>query len=193
MGALEAGRGAGALARDTSLSGRSWSDLKALLYVHDWVVYAKQPLGGPAQVLEYLGRYTHRVAISNERLVDISPQRVRLSVRDASRPKGRRVIELAAEVFINRFLQHILPKGFKRIRHYGLLSPARKARGLADARKALDMPVPVPAVVESVDAFMRRVTKFEWNCCANCRKGRFVVISVIAAAHSAPFPPRGPP
>lgn len=151
------------------------------------MVYAKEPLGGPAQVLEYLGRYTHRVAISNERLLGITNDSVRLRVRDARRPKGRRVMELPAEVFIARFLLHVLPRGFKRIRHYGLLGPAKKKARLASVRHALDAPAPKAAVIESVDAFLRRVAHIEWARCPQCATGHFVFLEVIM-----PSPPRLP-
>jgi hypothetical protein len=193
MAAFETLRGAGPLRDDAALRGQSWRELKQHLYRHDWVVYAKQPLGGPAQVLEYLGRYTHRVAISNERLLEVGAERVRLRVRGAARLEGRRVIELPSDVFIARFLQHILPTGYKRIRHYGLLGPAAKAASLAAARAALDAPPPPPSAPESVEAFMRRVATFEWGRCPRCGAGTFVVVDVIVAVHAQPWPPRGPP
>src|SRR6266498_1412401 len=112
MDALGSQRGNGPLHEDEALTEHCWRKLIAQLYQHPWVVYAKQPLGGPAQVLEYLGRYTHRVAISNERLISMGDRAVRLRVRDPARPKGRRVIELPADVFIARFLLHVLPTGF---------------------------------------------------------------------------------
>ncbi|MDD5033823.1 MAG: transposase [Methylococcaceae bacterium] len=91
------------------------------LLKHDWVVYAKIPLGGPAEVLGYLSRYTHRTAVSNERIIAIQGDDVLLRVR-ADESGGKRVIRIPGPVFIERFLQPVLPPGFKRIRHYGLLS-----------------------------------------------------------------------
>ena len=95
---------------------------------HGWVVYAKTPLAGPEVVLDYLSRYTHRVAVSNERIVGIDAQGVRLRVR-ADDHGGKRTVHIDGQTFIARFLQHVLPPGFKRIRHYGLLSPAVKHTG----------------------------------------------------------------
>src|SRR5204862_1556072 len=92
MDALARDRDHGAFKEDEILTASFWRSLIAKLYRHDWVVYAKEPLGGPAQVLEYLGRYTHRVALSNERILGSDSGNVRLRVRDATRPKGRRVI-----------------------------------------------------------------------------------------------------
>lgn len=166
-----------------------WQRLKQRLYAHDWVVYAKAPLGGPEAVLEYLGRYTHRVAISNERIVGIANDEVAFRVR-ADTEGRKRTLRLPGGEFIERFLLHVLPSGFKRIRHYGLLSPARKRDGLAAARTALQVPPPQAAVVESVADFMRRVARLASLCCP-CG-GQFRV--------TAPIPPqrrgansRGPP
>lgn len=169
-----------------------WQRLKPRLYTHDWVVYAKEPLGGPAAVLEYLGRYTHRVAISNERIVGIELDAVAFRVRaDPSRGK-KRTIRLPGTEFIGRFLQHILPSGFKRIRHYGLLSPARKKAGLATARAALDVPPPQPALIESVADFLRRVGRIEHERCPQCSVGQFRFVATIAPQRRLPTP-RGPP
>src|SRR6202162_3121406 len=134
----------------------AWRDLIARLHAHEWVVYAKQPLGGPVQVLDYLGRYTHRVAISNERIVGMDEDSVSLRVRDWTQGNRRRTLRLPAHTFIDRFLLHVLPKGFKRIRHYGLLGPAGKTVKWAQARAALSVPAPDPVVVESVAAFLHR-------------------------------------
>ena len=163
---------------DAQLTGASWRDLKRALYAHDWVVYAKQPLGGPAQVLEYLGRYTHRVAISNERIVGIDEGQVAFRVRADPSSGKKRTMHLPGPAFIDRFFLHVLPKGFKRIRHYGLLAPAYKTRRLAQARSALAAPTPEPEVVESVAAFMDRVAGIDWARCPACA-GHFVVTAVI--------------
>ena len=163
-----------------------WQTLKRSLHAHDWVVYAKQPLGGPAAVLDYLGRYTHRVAISNERIVGIDGREVCFRVRADAVSGRKRSVCLPGVGFIRRFLLHVLPRGFKRIRHYGLLSPARKRAGLAAARQALDVPPPLPAVIESVAAFIQRVGQFERCRCPCCGAGVFRVVASIP-------PVRGPP
>ena len=87
------------------------------LYRHDWVVYAKTPLGGPAQVLEYLSRYTHRTAIGNERIRAITPTEVAFTVR-SDKHGGKRLMRLKGGEFIARLMLHVLPTGIKRIRHY---------------------------------------------------------------------------
>jgi hypothetical protein len=103
----------------------------------------------------------------------------------------KRTVHLDGAEFIERFLLHVLPPGFKRIRHYGLLAPARKAWRLAMARTALDVPVPDPAVIESVAAFMQRVAHLDWNACPHCGKGHFVVTGPLPSAAGASA--RGPP
>ncbi len=188
LDALDAVRKAGGLRHDAAAEDGVWRNLLAQLRRHDWVVYAKQPLGGPAQVLEYLGRYTHRVAISNERILGIDGNCVRFRVRDSANGNRKKVMCLDAGEFIGRFLLHMLPGGFKRIRHYGLLGPAHKAANLAAARAALEAPAPDPVVVESVEAFMRRVACIEWLNCPHCREGRFLVMQAIP-----PHLPRAPP
>jgi len=143
-------------------------------------------------VLEYLGRYTHRVAISNERILGMDGNVVRFRVRDSANGNRKKVVRMDAGEFIGRFLLHVLPKGFKRIRHYGLLGPARKAANLAAARAALEAPAPDAAVGESVEGFMRRVASIEWLNCPHCREGRFAVVEAIPSAPRCP-PLRGPP
>jgi len=150
---------------------------------HDWVVYAKTPLAGPAAVLQYLARYTHRTAIGNERLLAIDGDAVRLRVR-ADDAGGKRVIAVGGQQFIGRLLQHVLPSGFKRIRHYGLLAPAAKAPRLALARQLLAMPAANPLAREDAQAFMRRVASIEIERCAHCRIGRWLVIEQLAADRS---------
>ena len=197
IAALTAGRVNGKSDGAAALDDRAWRALLARLYAHEWVVYAKQPLGGPAQVLEYLSRYTHRVAISNERIVGLGhggldDGEVAFRVRADATSGKKRTLRLPATEFIDRFLKHVLPTGFKRIRHYGLLAPKHKASQLALARTALDAPAPDPVVIESVAAFMQRVAQIEWLDCPHCGAGRFGVIAAIPMARRCPSS-RGPP
>ena len=196
VAALKLGREQGklrceALRGDAFLSNAAWGDLLARLYAHDWVVYAKQSLGGPERVLDYLGRYTHRVAISNERILGMDGDTVRLRVRDSAHGNRRRTLSVPAQTFIERFLLHVLPKGFKRIRHYGPLGPAGKTARLAQARAALSAPTPDRCVVESVEAFMGRINRLEWLRCTHCGNGRLVPSAPIAPVRVPPV--RGPP
>ncbi len=157
---------------------------------HEWVVYAKKPFGGPQQVLDYLGRYTHRVALSNNRLLSVEDDEVRVRFKDYARGNRRKVLALEAGEFIRRFLLHVLPRGFMRVRHYGLLSNRTKRLKLALARSALDLPppAPMPSQPESVEAFWLRVAKRDIHQCTQCHAGRMVI---IGALHSSLA--RGPP
>ena len=110
----------------------------------DWVVYAKEPFAGPEQVLRYLSRYTHRVAISNRRLLSADENGVTFKYKDyrIEGPARYKTMTLATDEFIRRFLIHVLPKGFHRIRHYGLLASGNRAANIARARELLAVPSP---------------------------------------------------
>ena len=167
------------------------SEFFARLREKPWVVFAKQSLAGPEQVLDYLGRYTHRVALSNHRLVSVTDTEVRFRYKDYAHANARKVLALQPAEFIRRFLLHILPSGFMRIRHYGLLANRAKRDKLAAARAALDHPPAAqPRPPESVEAFWLRVTHLDIHRCAHCKVGRVVVISAIlpAAARAPPLP-----
>jgi hypothetical protein len=103
----------------------------------DWVVYAKRPFGGPAQVLKYLARYTHRVAISNHRLVKLEAGRVTFRYKDYADSRRHKAMTLDAMEFLRRFVTHVLPSGFTRVRHYGLLANRFRAERLAICRRLL--------------------------------------------------------
>ncbi|MEK8053009.1 IS91 family transposase [Ideonella sp. DXS22W] len=178
-----------------------------------WVVYAKTPLAGPAAVLDYLSRYTHRTAIGNERLLGIHGDQVRFRTRvnrkhaaadaaaratTATNQPRSRVTQLPGPVFIERLLQHVVPRGFKRIRHYGLLAPAAKRSRLACARALLGMPAVHPEVSEDVAQFMRRVAAVDIQTCAHCGQGRWHAVACQAPeqampVHNLTHAPRGPP
>ena len=154
------------------------------------MVYAKKPFGGPQQVLDYLGRYTHRVAISNNRLLSFDDDEVRFRYKDYAHGNRRKVLTLDAGEFIRRFLLHVLPHGFMRIRHYGLLANRAKRLKLAQARSALDQPSPAqhPPQPESVEAFWLRVAQLDIHQCPHCHAGRMVLISSLPSPRA-----RGPP
>jgi Putative transposase len=123
------------------------------LFREDWVVYAKRPFGGPDHVLYYLARYTHRVAISNHRILDLTDTQVTFRWKDYAHHNKRRSMTLTQEEFLRRFLQHILPKGFPRIRYFGFLANRRRGTLLPLCRTLLQaMPPPpiAPAAVEPV-------------------------------------------
>jgi hypothetical protein len=136
----------------------------------DWVVYAKRPFGGPEQVLAYLGRYTHRVAISNSRLVKLDDGQVSFRWRDYRHHHKVKVMTLAADEFIRRFLLHSLPGGFHRIRHYGFLANGHRAAKLALCRQFLAVPPPAPTPTPPADyrERYRRLTGLSLEICPCC-------------------------
>ena len=200
MAALCTAHREGQLTDDPAADDTAWRARQRALYRHPWVVYAKAPLGGSVQVLEYLSRYTHRTAISNERILSLDERGVVLSVR-ADANGGKRRIRLDGEEFVRRFLLHVLPTGIKRIRHYGLLASACKTKRLNLARVALAMPIPNPAAVESAADFMRRVAGVAVMRCPCCASGRLRVVQTLSGMSRLPVPGaarpwvacRGPP
>lgn len=151
----------------------------------EWVVYAKAPFGGPRQVLDYLGRYTHRVALSNERLLDVKDGQVTFQWKDY-RATGReksRVMTLESGEFIRRFLIHVLPRGFQRIRFFGLLSNRNRKPMLAECRRLLAPPMsdllPNP---DDYRTMRQPLTEESIRCCPNCGKGGMARILTIAPA-----------
>ena len=156
----------------------------------DWVVYAKRPLAGPTQVLEYLGRYTHRVAISNERLVSHTDGVVRFRWRDYADGDRVKIMTLAAEEFIRRFLLHVVPGGFVRIRHFGFLANRTRRAKLARCRALLAQPAPAASAIESVPALMRRLTGIDIERCPVCQQGRLHVTEILTPTSP---PTRGVP
>jgi hypothetical protein len=120
------------------------------------VVYAKRPFAGPRQVLDYVGRYTHRVAISNNRLVDLTNDQVRCRWKDSRAESQVKTMTLAATEFIRRFLLHVLPSGFQRIRYYGLLGNRPRAAKLAQCRRLLGMSPPSADATTSVPSVDHR-------------------------------------
>lgn len=152
----------------------------AQLYRHDWVLYAKRPFAGPEAVLDYLGRYTHRIAISNHRLLAVDATAVRFRYRDYAHGNKTKLMHLHPHEFLRRFLTHVLPQGFMRIRHYGLLANRTKRAKLAQARSALDAPpVPQAPAAETVEAFWLRVAHLDIHLCPHCHAGRMRTIGSI--------------
>ena len=119
---------------------KAFQQLLDPLYGRSWVVYAKRPFGGPEHVFRYLGRYSHRVAISNTRLVAMEDEHVAFLWKDYADDSKIKVMRLSAEEFLRRFLLHVLPKGFVRIRHYGLLASVNVATKLERCRQLLERP-----------------------------------------------------
>jgi hypothetical protein len=145
----------------------------------EWVVYAKRPFGGPQAVLAYLSRYTHRVAISNRRLIAFDSRGVTFKWKDY-RAKGReraKVMTLASDEFIRRFLIHVLPHGFHRIRHYGLFASSKRAENIARARELLNVSVPQGQAgdADARDSTEPQTLPHPCPCCG----GRMIVIEIF--------------
>jgi putative transposase len=147
----------------------------------DWVVYAKRPFGGPRQVLKYLARYTHRVAISNQRLVAHRDGQVTFRWKDYAHGGQQRCMTLAATEFLRRFLLHVLPTGFMKIRHFGFMANRVRAAKFQRCQELLGVPstdvaaeiprVALPAAVADPDVSRR--------CCPQCRVGRLQIVSLL--------------
>jgi hypothetical protein len=137
LAALQAASARGQLPADVS-----GIDLLRSLRGTPWVVYAKPPFGGLAQVLAYLGRYTHRIAIRNERILALRDGLVHFRWRDYADANRAKVMALPAEEFLRRFLHHVVPAGFQRIRHFGLLANRRRTQALARCRELLHASTP---------------------------------------------------
>lgn len=187
MTALAQAHASGQLPRDPQGDQAGWCQRQRQLYRHDWVVYAKTPLGGSAAVLAYLSRYTHRTAIGNERIRKVSANEVVFTVR-ADDHGGKRRVRLGGAEFVRRFLLHVLPTGIKRIRHYGVLASACKAHKLAAARQALQMPCANRQATESAQAFMARVAAIDVAVCPCCKRGRLRVVATLAGVQRLPMP-----
>ena len=133
-----------------------------------WVVYSKAPFAGPAKLLDYLGRYTHRVALSNHRLISCAGGVVRFHYRDRTAGDLRKIAEVSADEFLRRFLRHVLPKGFLRIRHYGILANRRKAGLLERCRAHLKVDPPAPPATKTTVEWLRQLLGIDVTCCPNC-------------------------
>jgi hypothetical protein len=163
----------------------AWAAFLTALRKKDWVVYAKRPFAGPQGVLDYLGRYTHRVAISNERIVRVGDGKVTFTWRDRAHGDTRKLMALDAVEFIRRFLLHALPQGYVRVRHFGLLSPATKGRDLARCRELSGQtPHPMPPAPETTRELMLRLTGVDLNLCPRCGQGTMQYVCRLLAART---------
>jgi hypothetical protein len=170
--------------------GRGFRRRLRRLYAKSWVVYAKRPFGGPEQVIRYLGRYTHRVAISNTRLVAVDDSGVTF------RTRGHDTVTLPAVDFLRRFLDHVLPKGFVKIRHYGLLASGNVRSRLGRAQ-ALLLPADAEAASDGARAddldwpvLLLRLTGIDVRICPRCHQPTLRRLPLGPSLHPARAPPR---
>jgi hypothetical protein len=161
--------------------------LRRMLYTKNWVVYAKQPFMGPKQVIEYLGRYTHKIAISNHRIKEISNGKVSFIYKDYADGSKQKRMTLEAEEFLRRFCLHILPPGFMKIRHYGILSSRTKPKLRIQQMK---MGVMVMAKETQPQKDWKEITKtklnFDVDKCPCCKTGKMIRIASFDA-HAPPW------
>jgi len=163
-----------------------WQALLRRLYQKPWVIYAKQPFAGPQQVIRYLGRYTHRIAISNHRLQAIDKGRVSFRWKDYRKGGKKGLMRLEAKEFLRRFCLHILPLGFTRIRHYGILSSYHKSQALQQARESLSVKAPEPQPKKDWKALLFDATGIDLGQCPCCQAGRMRLIKGLASRSRSP-------
>jgi len=165
-----------------------------------WVVYAKGAFGGSQKAYQYLSRYTHRVAIANQRLVSLAEGKVSFRARDNSRPGHQRLVTITAPEFIRRFLGHVLPPRFVKIRHYGLMAPANARTKLEQARALFGLQAPeataappglelgTPSDTNTWQDMLRALTGVDLTLCPNCGQGR-IIRTKLTGKETAPAPP----
>jgi hypothetical protein len=151
------------------------------LWATPWVVYAKRPFGGPTQVLQYLGRYTHRIAISNARLVSLTDGVVQFRWKDYADRGRTKIMALGVEEFLRRFLLHVLPRGFVRIRHFGLLANRQRRTLIARAQDLLAAPTPARAAANA------RAADADPTRCPFCHQGHWQV-EILSPLARLPVP-----
>ena len=159
----------------------AFAQLVERMKASEWVVYAKRPFAGPQQVLDYVGRYTHRVAISNNRLLDIENDQVRFQWKDYRDGGQSKTMTLSADEFIRRFLLHILPDGFQRIRYYGFLGNRYRKEKLAQCRRLLGMPPPSssPSAEKDYRDRYEELTGTSLHQCPQCQHGRMLAVEIL--------------
>ena len=176
----------------------AFSNLVSSLRSKQWVVYAKRPFSSPEKVLDYLGRYTHRVALSNNRILAVTETaeglRVTFSYRDRKHGDCARTMTLQADEFIRRFLLHVLPNGFMRIRHFGFLANRSRQLKLDRCRELLGLELQLsPTAKKSARQLMLETTGLDLSRCPACRLGTLVILAQLPAIEVPPYFLRGPP
>ena len=168
------------------ITAENFSRFLGQLRKKEWVVNSKWGFNGKQSVLEYLGRYTHKIAISNYRLLKLSDGKVIFSYRDRANGDIKRVMSLPVKEFLCRFKQHILPRGFVKIRHYGLFSTRVKKEKLSRVRKALGQPQKERKEKRSLSEVILETTQENIHRCKSCREGDMLVIKVLPPARGSP-------
>ncbi|MBT6338613.1 MAG: IS91 family transposase [Desulfobacula sp.] len=156
---------------------KRFTSLLDSLFKVKWIVYAKRPFAGPEQVLEYLGRYTHRVAISNNRIKSIDNNKISFDYKDRADNDAIKTMTISSHEFIRRFLLHVLPENFMKIRYFGFLSHRNKKQAINLIRKFIGSDMPLQEKTkETVLEMMLRLTGQDISCCPICKKGKMTII-----------------
>jgi len=183
LAALSTARDEGRLIFPGSVAGlatpQCFDALIGTLRSKEWVVYSKAPFGGPERVLEYLGRYTHRVAISNHRIQDVTEDSVAFSYRDRADGNKPKTTKLSGPEFVRRFLLHVLPSGFVRIRHYGFLASRNKKKMLAKCRESLGVNEPPIFERKTSEALLLEKCGINVLLCPHCKVGHMTKVESI--------------
>jgi hypothetical protein len=160
------------------------------LYKKKWIAYCKEPFAGPQQVVDYIGRYTHRIAISNPRITGMTHDTVSFWRRDPNNPKKRKPTALPTLEFIRRFLQHVLPSGFIKIRHYGILANRNRRACIARVRLLLCIhPAPEPVTPQAWHELLRALTGTDPFTCPYCNQGTLILKARLQPLRAPPSSP----
>lgn len=166
-------------------TGTAYGDFKSLLYAKNWVVSVRDPVPRPQHVLQYLARYTHRVAIANSRIKKLENGMVSFTAKNRKKQKSETITITAVE-FIRRFLLHSLPKGFVRIRHYGFLANRNRNETLNAIRQLMGLPAPLDKEISPIEKMMLQLTGIDITVCPCCCKGEMHFFSQIPKARARP-------
>jgi len=168
-----------------NLTDNAYKNLKNKLYTKNWVVSVRDPVKSPEHVLEYLARYTHRVAIANSRIKKLKDGMVTFTAKDRKKNKTESVTITAVE-FIRRFLLHSLPKGFVRIRHYGFLANRNRSANLNTVRRLMGLSAPPEKETASLEEMMQKLTGTDITICPCCNKGKMQLFAEIPKYRARP-------
>jgi putative transposase/transposase-like zinc-binding protein len=162
---------------------RKFRQLIETVKAKQWIAYSKQPFGGPEQVFEYLGRYTHRVAITNNRIDSLENDKVTFTYRDRSDENKAKQLTVNAEEFIRRYLLHILPSGFMKIRYFGFLANTNKKECIPLIQQLINPDLKITEkVTETIQEIMLRLTGADISCCPECGKGKMIYMEDLPEA-----------
>lgn len=166
-------------------TGRAYNDFRNMLYKKSWVVSVREPVKRPENVLEYLARYTHRVAIANSRIKKLENGMVSFSAKNRKKQRTETITITAVE-FIRRFLLHSLPRGFVRIRHYGFMANRNRSKNLNAIRQLMDLSAPLEKEIASLEEMMLQLTGVDITVCPCCTKGKMQFFAQIPKGRARP-------